>query len=310
MPRKLTTEEFVKLANEIHHSKGYGYDKTKYQGGTRPITFGCPIHGDVTLTQAQSHIYTCGDRPPIGCPKCGSEKKRQTLVRRNKERKITKKEFISKAREVHKDRYDYTYFDFDGVSSIGIIICNECFNSFQQRAGSHIYGEHPAGCPICSSSHGESFIHDLLSHIGIDFIREHPVQNSKQLWDFYIPQSQIYIEFQGDQHIKINDFFGGVPGFCATVKRDLIKIKWILDNKKILLYFYNTGDIQEYKHYFTSKYPEFSAELLHETKRMIWDHCEKLYDYLDSLDEAVEGFPYAELDEVYIPVRDYINPDK
>lgn len=42
--RKLTTEEFVKNAQEIHGDK-YDYSLVQYENAKTPVTIICPIHG-------------------------------------------------------------------------------------------------------------------------------------------------------------------------------------------------------------------------------------------------------------------------
>ena len=61
---KLTTEEFIKRAREIHGDK-YDYSKTNYVNMRTKVTIICPKHGEFEQTP-QGHLN--GD----GCPKCCS----------------------------------------------------------------------------------------------------------------------------------------------------------------------------------------------------------------------------------------------
>jgi hypothetical protein len=62
MGKALTTEEFIKKANEVHFNK-YNYDKTEYKHSLSRVIITCPIHGDFTQLPAR-HLF--GE----GCPEC------------------------------------------------------------------------------------------------------------------------------------------------------------------------------------------------------------------------------------------------
>jgi len=64
--RKLTTEEFVKRANEIYSHK-YGYDKCVYIHSLDYVIVTCPKHGDFKI-KASNHINN-----KQGCPRCSKE---------------------------------------------------------------------------------------------------------------------------------------------------------------------------------------------------------------------------------------------
>ena len=54
-------------------------------------------------------------------------------------------------------------------------------------------------------------------------------------FDFYLPKYNLCIEFDGKQHFKPNNFFGGISGFLETVRKDTIKNYFCEDNKIDLL---------------------------------------------------------------------------
>ena len=55
-------------------------------------------------------------------------------------------EFIEKARELHRDRYDYSKFNYINCKTKGIIICKE-HGEFSQHASNHLLGK---GCSKCA----------------------------------------------------------------------------------------------------------------------------------------------------------------
>lgn len=74
-----------------------------------------------------------------------------------------------------------------------------------------------ARCPKCSKkmSHGEKKIFDWLNYNHIDFIFQNPkkIKNYNLILDFYLPQYDLYIEYNGEQHYSSINFFGGEERF-------------------------------------------------------------------------------------------------
>jgi len=69
--RKLTTEEFVTKAKEVHGNK-YDYSRVTYINSRTPIELICKQHG-IFLQKPDAHISGCG------CPKCAFDKKRKPI---------------------------------------------------------------------------------------------------------------------------------------------------------------------------------------------------------------------------------------
>ena len=125
--KKMTTEEFIARAKEIHGDK-YDYSKVIYEFAVKKVCIVCSEHGEFWQTPS-SHLGGCG------CPKCKKTKK-----------KMTTEEYIAKAREVHGNKYDYTKVTYKGWEDKVCIICPE-HGEFFQRAGGHLNGK---GCPKCN----------------------------------------------------------------------------------------------------------------------------------------------------------------
>lgn len=66
------------------------------------------------------------------------------------------------------------------------------------------------GCPNCCISKGELKVKQFLEHNQIDFIAQKTFEDckykSKLKFDFYVPQSKLAIEYDGEQHFKPVDF--------------------------------------------------------------------------------------------------------
>lgn len=95
------------------------------------------------------------------------------------------------------------------------------------------------GCPVCNQSHGEREIqHYLIIHF-IRFLPQHTFDDCKNVFklpfDFYLPDYNICIEYDGLQHFEPVDFFGGEEGFRKRQLNDEIKTKYCQENNIKLL---------------------------------------------------------------------------
>lgn len=126
---KNTTENFIRDMSLIHGDK-YNYNKVKYDGANKKVIITCPVHGD--FPQSPS-----GHRRGYGCTLCGNKKK-------------STDEFIKIARELHKDRYDYSLVEYAGTDKKIKIIC-ELHGEFVQTPYNHLHG---ANCPKCGKISG------------------------------------------------------------------------------------------------------------------------------------------------------------
>lgn len=124
---KSTAEEFIQKARDIYGDT-YDYSRVDYQGNKTKVCIICPEHGEWWVTP---NNFLRGSR----CPGCFGTPK------------YTREEFISKAKEIHGDKYDYSLVEYDGLQRKTKIIC-PIHGEFFQTAGSHIQG---SGCPACSN---------------------------------------------------------------------------------------------------------------------------------------------------------------
>ena len=66
MSKKLTTEEFIRKAIEVHGDK-YDYSKVEYKNNSTKVTIICPEHGEFEQVPS-NHLYG------HGCPVCYANK--------------------------------------------------------------------------------------------------------------------------------------------------------------------------------------------------------------------------------------------
>ena len=186
---KKTTDEFIEEATKKFGNK-YDYSKVVYERKDKPVCIICPIHGE--FWQAPKvHL-----RSVDGCPKCTNEKN-------GLNKRISKEEFIKKAKKIHGDKYDYSKVKYVGTEKEICIIC-PIHGEFHQRPHNHIGQKQ--GCPYCTTSHLENEISLLLRNNNINFIQEKKfdwLKYKRYLFlDFYLPEKTIAIECHGEQHFN------------------------------------------------------------------------------------------------------------
>lgn len=216
MGKRLNTDIFVKRSQEIHGDK-YDYSLTNYVSAHKKVKIICKQHG-VFEQKAWNHLHN------DGCPICYGTKK------------YTKEEFIEKSNKTHLNKYDYSLVDYVNNSTKVKIICNQ-HGIFEQSPSSHVLQRH--GCPSCNISKGEIFIQNFLSEKNILFYKQHTFSDCKNIrllpFDFYLPDKNTCIEYDGEQHYKPIVRFNGEIGFQKTQMRDKIKNEYCkLNNIKLI----------------------------------------------------------------------------
>jgi hypothetical protein len=134
MPKKSTTEEFIKKANKIHGDK-YDYSLVNYEYSRIKVKIICPEHGEFEQ-KANNHING------QGCPVCGQ-------IKTNEKLKTNIEDFIKKSNLVHKNKYNYSKVDYKNTGTRVIIICPE-HGEFEQFPVHHIKG---VGCGKCNGGY-------------------------------------------------------------------------------------------------------------------------------------------------------------
>lgn len=90
-------------------------------------------------------------------------------------RKLSREEVISKFRNVHGDRYDYSKVVYVDMNSKVTIICPE-HGEFYVTPDNHLRGR---GCPRCKQSHGEDIIEAWLRRSNIRYKRQFVLINQE-----------------------------------------------------------------------------------------------------------------------------------
>lgn len=124
--RRVGREEFVRRS-KIKHGNFYDYSLTDFELVKEYVKIICPVHG--VFTQA-AYTHMGG----AGCINCSGYAK------------VTKPEFIARARAVHGEKYNYDKVRYRSIRDKVIISCDR-HGDFSQSADSHYQGN---GCKKCA----------------------------------------------------------------------------------------------------------------------------------------------------------------
>ncbi len=206
-----TTEEFIAKAKQVHGDK-FDYTQVDYLNSNANIIIVCPKHGEF---EQIPYNHLMGK----GCTRCAMEKQSES-------QRATTEEFITKAKRIHGERYDYSEVDYQAAIEKVTIVCRK-HGPFSLTPNAHLRG---VGCAACTESKGEVRIAELLDAWKHVYHRQwtHPdcVYITKLRFDFFIPEHNLLIEFDGQQHFKAIDLFGGEEALAETQRRDGIKNKF------------------------------------------------------------------------------------
>ena len=144
-----THDVFIERAKNVHGDK-YDYSRVNYTRMRDKIIIICPKHGNFKQG-VNNHIVL-----KQGCPKCFNE------TRGLNQHKITTEEFITRAKKIHGDKYDYSESICYGSCEKVYIRC-PIHGIFRQMATKHLRGQ---GCRKCISKISKSEI-EFLNYLKI-----------------------------------------------------------------------------------------------------------------------------------------------
>lgn len=128
--------DFVEKARAVHGDR-YLYDRVEYTGSDGKVEVGCREHG-YFFQRAVNHL-SGGN-----CPKC------------NKYSTKDLEYYLTRAREIHGDTYDYSQATYSRTIDETTFIC-PTHGEFRQTWHNHVHLKH--GCQKCGSGHNK-FTHE------------------------------------------------------------------------------------------------------------------------------------------------------
>lgn len=227
--KKMGLEKFLINANKKHNNT-YDYSLIReYKNNKEKVKIICKKHG-VFEQRVNDHIIK-----GIGCTECTQQRVRISTI-----------EFINRSNTIHYNKYEYSNdIHFKSNKDKIDIFCKE-HGFFKQRVDSHLQGQ---GCPNCKESKGEEFIREFLIEKNIDFVSQKKfndcVYKLELPFDFYLPELNTCIEYNGIQHYKPIEYFGGLESFEYQIIRDKIKNEYCLNNNIHLIIIKYNEDILE-----------------------------------------------------------------
>ena len=129
--KKYTTEEWIKLAKEVHPE--FTYDRTVYVNKGTSLIVTCPIHGNITV-KPNAFLRKKGNP----CPKCQDDARREERRR----------EQLERIKEIYKDK-PYTIVDdyFYNTTDKIVVRCDKHDVVFTPSVGNIL--STGCGCPQC-----------------------------------------------------------------------------------------------------------------------------------------------------------------
>ena len=221
------------FGNKKKTSEEY-YNECKELGLDLPI--GDYINAKVKIYHKckQGHVYKQTPSDHLqgqGCPKCKGSKKK------------TLKQYYDECKERELDLPIENYVNAKTKIKH---VCSRCGNIYKQTPYNHLQGY---GCPTCSQSHGEKFIRNYLDKYSINYIPQKKFNDLKDKtylsYDFYLPDYNILIEYQGKQHYEECTYFGGKDTFEKQQLHDKLKREYAKNNGYKLLELHYSLDTQE-----------------------------------------------------------------
>ena len=228
-----TKDQFIEEANKVHNNF-YDYSKTEYYNNKTKIEIICPIHGSFWQTP-NAHLRG------QGCMECGRIKTTNSLHQ-------TQEEFISKAKIIHNDRYDYSKVNYVCSTDKVIIVCKE-HGEFLQSPANHLQGQ---GCPKCIMKN-QSRIYEFLKTTFPNLKWEWEASPSwlyPQRFDIYNEKYNLAVEYNGQQHYIPVEKFGGIVRFEEYIKQDQLKQQKCKENNcNLYIIKFDKEDLQDLTNY-------------------------------------------------------------
>ena len=204
--RDVVIEGFKKV-----HGDTFDYSKVNYINTNTKVEIICKVHGSFFQIPK---LHNKGS----GCPRCSGNNKKTT------------EEFVEQATKIHRDRYDYSKTNYTGAFKSVVIICKK-HGEFTQMARKHLFGH---GCTKCQQSKGETEIIRILEENKISYIHNKQfngcVYKRKLRFDFYLPDFNICIEFDGQQHFAPDRRYNSKESFRILQIKDNIKNEYCKNN--------------------------------------------------------------------------------
>lgn len=203
----------------------------KYVNAKTPILHKCTIHDVEWYPTPDTILHGCG------CKECMIEKIKSKQVKSHSQ-------YIQDVYYINPDIFVVGKY----INVITPILhkCLICGHEWYAVPNKILCGR---GCPRCHESNGERHIRMWLTNHNIQYESEKTFDNCKDInllpFDFYLPEYNTCIEFQGGQHYFPVELFGGQEKFELQIKHDKIKADYCNKNNIRFLCIRYDEDVNE-----------------------------------------------------------------
>lgn len=206
----------------------------EYNGCFDELKLKCSC-GEIFYKPFNTIIYNINFGKRNLCPKC--------IKKGNDE------EFRLKEKDIQKSIFNFykkekfillNYDEYKNNRTLLKFKCSECGEVFTSTVHALTTGDGRL-CPNCDPpySKGEMVIKNFLDNNNIEYIQEKTFKECRYYnplrFDFYLPNYNCCIEYDGEQHYKEINFFGGERGYEERKRNDSIKNKYCKENNISLL---------------------------------------------------------------------------
>ena len=188
----------------------------EYSGANTPILHQCILCGHMWKASPANILNG------TGCPKCAGNIKR------------THEEYVLEVYE--KNQYIEVIGQYINANTPILHRCKIDGCEWYASPYNILTGK---GCPQCKESSGERMVRQWLENHNIQYefqkIFSNCIDKKPLPFDFYLPDYNSCIEYQGGQHYFPVDYFGGQEKFELQIQHDKIKFNYCKKNNIKLL---------------------------------------------------------------------------
>lgn len=191
-----THERLISKAKEKHGDR-YDYTFTTQSTLRTKQHIVCSTHGGFQQSW-DTHIIAGS-----GCPKCAKESNAPRMSELGLSKRKSTDDFISEAKELYGDRYDYSTVEYKNTHTAVQVGCPS-HGTFNVKPVKHL--SEFQGCPYCRMSLPEEIIMRFLIMNNVEFVYQKRFdgcvseKGNPLPFDFFLPHAGILIEYDGEQH--------------------------------------------------------------------------------------------------------------
>lgn len=254
LEKKSSFEEFVDKINEVPKYRerekdlskdgktftmdNWVFKKEDFKSMREPMNGYCEIHDKkflitpIEFTRLSDKKIASG-----GCKECSNHYRNITLGSKTREQLINEaKKYCSTTHFYQQSEQADRRYEYKRFMRLDKKIRNEIYDpkNWSEEKQNWCAAELKS-----RESIGEKKVKEILEDLKIKYIKQQPIKDvggyKNLFFDFYLPEYNLYIEYDGEQHYKLIEFFNGKNEFMVVKKRDGVKNMYVISNNFSLL---------------------------------------------------------------------------